>query len=136
MPTNQYPPYSEFSQRWSASRLRCFAGLLAIGILASGLHADEPTLSPSFTVRKLPDAATSVAFSPQSDLLAVGSYETVELWNVTEKSKVGSLPVKSGFARSLAFSPDGTQLAIGGYQKIHLHAVDTRQFVRDFKASG
>ncbi len=133
MPTNQYPPYSEFSQRWSASRLRCFAGLLAIGILASGLHADEPTLSPSFTVRKLPDAATSVAFSPQSDLLAVGSYETVELWNVREKSKVGSIPVKSGFARSLAFSPDGTQLAIGGYQKIHLHAVDTRQFVRDFK---
>ena len=117
----------------SATLLRLFEGLFAMAILASGLRAEEPTLLPSFTVRKLPDAATSVAFSPQSDLLAVGSYETVELWHIAEKSKVGAIPVKSGFARSLAFSPDGTQLAIGGYQKIHLHTVESRQHVRDIK---
>ena len=117
--------------RFAVSRWLC--GLLALGMFVSGLRADEPMLTPHFTVRKLPDAATSVAFSPKSDLLAVGSYETVELWNVTEKSKVGSLPVKSGFARSLAFSPDGTQLAIGGYQTIHLHTVETRSLVRDIK---
>ena len=117
---------------------RFLYSLLALCLIAGGLTADEPmaeppTLTPHFTVRKLPDAATSVAFSPKGDLLAVGSYETVELWNVTEKSKAGSIPVKSGFARSLAFSPDGTQLAIGGYQKIHLHSVETRSPVRDIK---
>ena len=117
---------------------RCLYSLLILSMIAGGLRAEEPmaeppTLQPHFTVRKLPDAATSVAFSSKGDLLAVGSYETVELWNVTEKSKVASLPVKSGFARSLAFSPDGTQLAIGGYQKIHLHSVETRALVRDIK---
>lgn len=119
------------SIRFTLSRF--LTGLLTIGLIGSGLRADEPMLTPHFTVRKLPDAATSVVFSPKSDLLAVGSYETVELWNVAEKSKVGSIPVKSGFARSLAFSPDGTQLAIGGYQKIHLHSVETRSLVRDIK---
>jgi len=102
-------------------------------MIASGLRADEPALLPHFNVRKLPDAAMSVAFSPKGDLLAVGSYETVELWNVADKSEVGSIPVKSGFARSVAFSPDGSQLAIGGYQKIHLYAVESRSLVRDIK---
>ncbi len=119
--------------RWRPHLVRLLSGLVAIGLIVSGLRADDPTLTCHLTVRKLPDAATSVAFSPKSDLLAVGSYETVELWNLTEKSKVGSLPVKSGFARSLAFSPDGTQLAIGGYQKIHLYAVESRSLVRDIK---
>lgn len=133
MLTKQSLPHSMLRSRGSRAVLQFFSGLLALGFLASGLRADEPTLLPSFTVRKLPDAATSVAFSPNSELLAIGSYETVELWNVTEKAKVGSIPVKSGFARCLAFSPDGTQLAIGGYQKIHLHDVETRQLVQDIK---
>ncbi len=124
MPTTQYTRLILF---------RCLCGLLAVGMCVSGLRAAEPMLIPHFTLRKLPDAATSVAFSPKSDLLAVGSYETVELWNVTEKSKVGTIPIKSGFARSLAFSPDGTQLAIGGYQKIHLHSVESRALLRDIK---
>jgi Oxidoreductase family, NAD-binding Rossmann fold/WD domain, G-beta repeat len=124
MPTTQPIGYMLF---------RIFFSLLAQGMVAGGLLAAEPMLQPHFTIRKLPDAATSVAFSPKGDLLAVGSYETVELWNVTEKSRVGSIPVKSGFARSLAFSPDGTHLAIGGYQRIHLHSVEARALVRDIK---
>ncbi len=119
--------------RRSFTLLRFFSCLLTLGTLVTGLPAGEPELLPHFSVRKLPDAATSVAFSPQGNLLAVGSYETVELWNVIDKSKVGQIPVKSGFARSLAFSPDGTLLAIGGYQKIHLHTVETRAHVRDIK---
>ena len=118
---------------WRLPLVCVFRGLLAFGTLLTGLPAAEPELLPHFSVRKLPDAATSVAFSPRGDFLAVGSYETVELWNVTDKSKVAQIPVKSGFARSLAFSPDGKLLAIGGYQKIHLHTVETRAHVRDIK---
>lgn len=109
-------------------------GVLILAVVcgvAALCPADEPKLQ--LTVRKLPDAATSVVFSPKSDLVAVGSYESVELWNITGKKKVAKIPVKSGFARSLAFSPDGTLLAIGGYQRIHLHDVASQKLVRDLK---
>jgi predicted dehydrogenase len=115
-------------------RLGVLAGLLAGFALLLGsaqCRAGDPELQ--MTVRKLPDVATSVAFSPNSELVAVGSYEAVELWNIADKKKVAAIPVKSGFARSLAFSPDGTQLAIGGYQRIHLHQVESRQLVKDLK---
>ena len=116
---------------WLTSFLGLLGGLLMAGMVANELQAEEPVIKPHFTVKKLPDAATSVAFSPGSDLLAVGSYETVEIWKVADKTKVGSIPVKSGFARSLAFSPDGKRLAVGGYQKIHLYSVESRKLDRD-----
>ncbi len=119
--------------RWLTSLLGLFGGLLALGMMANELKADEPVFNAHFIVKKLPDAATSVAFSPNSELIAVGSYETVELWNVTDKAKIASFPVKSGFARSLAFSPDGKQLAVGGYQQIHLYSVDSRKLESDIK---
>ena len=118
---------------WMKSLLGLLGGLLLLGWVVSDIRADEPLIKSHFVVKKLPDAATSVAFSPGSDLLAVGSYETVEIWKVADKTKVGSIPVKSGFARSLAFSPDGKQLAVGGYQKIHLYSVEPRQLERDIK---
>jgi len=116
------------------SRIGVQIGLLALFVMLFGgavSRAGEPELQ--MTVRKLPDVATSVAFSPSSEIVAVGSYETVELWNISDKKKLGAIPVKSGFARSLAFSPDGSLLAIGGYQRIHLHQVESRQLVRDIK---
>lgn len=115
------------------SLLGFLGSLLFLGLDISHLRADEPLIKSHFVVKKLPDAATSVAFSPGSELLAVGSYETVELWNVAEKTKVGSIPTKSGFARSLAFSPDGKLLAVGGYQKIHLYSVESRKLDHDIK---
>lgn len=121
-------------RRVQPTRIGLQIGLLAIVAWLIGgtrSHAGEPELQ--LTVRKLPDVATSVAFSPNSEVVAVGSYETVELWNIADKKKLGAIPVKSGFARSLAFSPDGSQLAIGGYQRIHLHQVESRQLVRDIK---
>lgn len=118
---------------WMTSLLGLLGGLMMLGLAAYELRAAEPLINSHFIVKKLPDAATSVAFSPSSDLLAVGSYETVEIWKVADKTKVGSIPVKSGFARSLAFSPDGKQLAVGGYQKIHLYSVESRKLDRDIK---
>lgn len=105
--------------------------LLAVFLMSTKGQAAEPALH--FKVRKLPDAATAVTFSPTSDIVAVGSYETVELWNVADKKKVRSIPVKSGFARSLAFSPDGVHLAVGGYQRIHIYQRESGQLIRDLK---
>lgn len=67
---------------------------------------------------------TSVAFSPNGSILAVGgdSYDAndnplglLELWNVSTGVLASSLQTaNSGGVASIAFSPDGTELADGG----------------------
>jgi len=58
----------------------------------------------------------SMAFSPDSDILAIGSEDgTVQLWDTATDQEIGSPLVSSsidnGAVRSLAFSPDGQTLA-------------------------
>lgn len=65
---------------------------------------------------------TSVAFSPDGTLLAdvgegylSGKFSgVVELWNVSSRTLLTSLPTTSQMLQSVAFSPDGTLLADGG----------------------
>ncbi len=61
--------------------------------------------------------ASSVAFSPDGPILAVGS-STVQLWNLADPGLPVSLGLPltgpAGGVSSLAFSPDGQILAVGG----------------------
>ena len=56
----------------------------------------------------------SVAFSPDGQTLAGGSYdETIHLWDVTTGVHKRTLTGHTSWIRSIAFSPDGTTLASG-----------------------
>jgi WD40 repeat protein/predicted dehydrogenase len=101
--------------------------------LGGDANAGEPKIEQVGVLKDFPDWVVSVAFSPDSNLLAAGSYESVRLWNVSDKADVATLPVKGGFARALAFSPDGKLLAVGGYQTITLVDVAEQKHVRQLK---
>lgn len=101
--------------------------------LVGGADAGGPQAAPVAKLEGFADWVASVAFSPDGKLLAAGSYESVRLWNVADKSDEAALPVAKGFARSLAFSPDGELLAIGAYKSIALIDVAEGTLVRELK---
>lgn len=60
--------------------------------------------------------ATSViglAFSPDGNTLATGSYDTFKLWKVPTFQEVAIFPTERAVLRGLRFSPDGNTLAAG-----------------------
>ncbi len=59
-------------------------------------------------------AITALAFSPDGNLLAVGAYRSVTLWNLHDGKAVACINYLPGQIQCLAFRPDGVQLAIGG----------------------
>ncbi|WP_145371083.1 Gfo/Idh/MocA family oxidoreductase [Maioricimonas rarisocia] len=75
-------------------------------------------------LKDFPDWVTSVAYAPDGDSVAVGSYEQIQLFSAENLEPRKKLKVASGFARSMAFSPDGSLLAVGGYQSIDLWKTD------------
>ena len=85
------------------------------------------------TLDGFPDWVTSLAFSPDGKLLAVGTYESIRLWDVEQQETAGELRHRRGFARALAFSPDGDTLAVGGYQSVAIWSAGDRKVVAEFK---
>ncbi len=61
---------------------------------------------------------TSVAFSPDGNLIASGSWdETIKIWDVATRTLVRTLPGHTGNVMSVAFSPDGRLLASGAWDE-------------------
>ncbi len=75
--------------------------------------------------------ATSVAFSPDGKTLAVGTHDSVQLWNIGEKKATGVWKTGSGYVKSLTFLPDGKKLVIGGYQLASVWDVASGKKERD-----
>jgi WD40 repeat protein len=57
---------------------------------------------------------TSLKFSPDGKLLAVGGYREVRLIDPSNGKETATLSGSADYVRSMAFSPDGTMLAAGG----------------------
>jgi hypothetical protein len=58
----------------------------------------------------------AVAFSPDGNLLATGSYRQVTIWDLTSVQPVQTLTNVLGAVNDLRFSPDGRLLAVAGGQ--------------------
>jgi WD40 repeat protein len=89
--------------------------LLATGTRGRAIVWDVATLQPlfqtNFGVQQEEIIATSVSFSSDSALLAVGSQDgTISLWAVPEQHINFTLIGGRGVIYSLAFSPDGKRL--------------------------
>jgi WD40 repeat protein len=68
---------------------------------------------PDVVLREIPHAA-ALAYSPDSRCLAVGTSDSILLWDVRGTVEMARLENRSGDISRLAFSPDGTRLASAG----------------------
>lgn len=120
------------------------AGILMAqtAVAADELEALQKALSKSSTAEEwnptfqLPDFTawvTSLAFSPDGQLLYVGGKDQVTQVDITSRKVKATLPIKVGQVRSLAITPDGKTLAAGGYQKLQLCDIDTATLKQELK---
>jgi len=70
------------------------------------------------TLKGHQDRIVSLAFDPQSEMLASGSSETVKLWEPRDGKLLRTLEDHSNIVNSLAFDPQGQTLASTGYDGI------------------
>lgn len=90
------------------------------GIFATSSSADDSAWK---TMRE-DLAVSSVAFSPDGQLLASGKDDGVTLWNVADGTRFHTLTVYEAGVQGVAFSPGGALIAAGcGDEKIRLWRV-------------
>ncbi len=72
------------------------------------------------------DEVESIAFSPDGQILASGSYDnTIKLWQLSTGREICSLTGHSDFVWSVAFSPDGQILVSNSNETIKLWQLST-----------
>ncbi len=80
----------------------------------------------------------SVSFSPDSRLLAAGSYKNLSIYYVRDDSLVLLKRLKQprGYIYSVSFSPDGKYLVAGGYSLVNVYAVEDTSvtFIKTLKS--
>ncbi len=83
------------------------ASIFSYGASSSAVRANEP-----LELNGHSDAVYDVAFSPDGQLLASGSYDkTVKLWSVSDAKVIATLHGHQDQVFRIAFSPDGRSLA-------------------------
>jgi WD40 repeat protein len=70
-----------------------------------------PDVKPTVAVA---GAVAAVAFDPATRRMAVGSYKSVHLMSLADRTWTATLAGHADLVRALAFSPDGRRLAVAG----------------------
>jgi WD40 repeat protein len=63
------------------------------------------------------NGANDISFHPGGNRLAVAGFQTVEVWDLSTRSKVQVLPGHTNWVYCLAYSPDGKWLATGSWDR-------------------
>ncbi len=106
---------------------------LLLAFPVGSISAQEGALKPVATIDGFRDWVISLQWSPDSQLLACGSYERALLWSLESKQVTLTLKGISGYASSMQFLANGKQLLIGSYQRIQLFDVATGKLLREFR---
>lgn len=78
----------------------------------------DPTNGKERDISFEQEDVTSLAFSPDSKILAVGNAtRLINLWDLNTGKKIGSFAGHKGAVQSLSFSPDGRILASGSWDR-------------------
>jgi len=84
----------------------------------------DAELGSDLGVFELPVEATSLAFSPDGNLLAIGDQDgMIMLWNVANQEEIVTLTGHDDMVQQLAFSPDGRLLASAGSDTVRIWGI-------------
>ena len=84
----------------------------------AGLATAKTAVEPLATLGPFDEWVASVAISPDSTLVATGTYDEVQISKLGAPKPIHTVKHKLGRVRSLAFSPDAKQLFAGGFRKV------------------
>ncbi|MGD2157755.1 MAG: WD40 repeat domain-containing protein [Anaerolineales bacterium] len=127
-------------QQKSKSRNRLIITSIALIFILGGMFlittASSTTFQPISVLEGHQDAVRSVVFSPDSQILASGSFDkTIRLWNISDGTLINTLEGNNEAIRGVAFSPDGSLLASVSFdQRLKIWTIPEGNLVHDIKA--
>lgn len=127
-------------QQKNRNRNRLSFTSIALIFILGGMFLITTTSSTTFQpVRVLDghqDAVRSVTFSPDSQILATGSFDrTIRLWRVSDGTLINTLEGNDEAIRGVAFSPDGSILASVSFdQRLKIWTIPEGTLVHDIPA--
>jgi len=81
------------------------------------------------------DKVESIAFKPNSTILAASSNFDVDLWDARTEKLVSKLDDPRGPVGSVAWSPDGKIIVSGAWGYIYVWNSETEMLIKDFKGA-
>ena len=112
---------------------RTRTGVVKLYNVETGRLLNTLTATQRTNLREWTKRVSSIAFSPNGQLLASGSADdgTIRLWDVETGQNTATFTEKQGNGNSMcvAFSPDGTKLAVGSAEGIKLLEVPTGKHI-------
>ncbi|MDA1162755.1 MAG: Gfo/Idh/MocA family oxidoreductase [Planctomycetota bacterium] len=95
-----------------------FAEMAPVHAQLTGEAATKPPTKPAAILGPFNEWVASVAFSPDGNLVATGTYDEIQISKLGSPKPLNAVRHKLGRVRCLVFSNDGTRLFAGGFRQV------------------